>query len=157
MSFCSCTNMLFCTHTSLFSFVSDDSHMNDSVGPMRYNIEHNSVGTYGPGWSISVRHQEGVNAGPPNTLVHPVDTQGKYHKFSPFYCINTSYLTDNCYTQAPAGPTKHQKKSFTSTRTGIVYSTHQVPHFLPHLLMGEDIVASFSFGADFKVNFLEIF
>ena len=58
-------------------FFPDDAHINDSVGPLRYNIEHNSVGSYGPGFSMSARHKEGVNAGPPNALVHPVDTQGE--------------------------------------------------------------------------------
>ena len=46
-----------------------------------------------------------------------------------FHCINTSYLTDDSCTPAPAGPAKRQKKDvvrFTSGRTSTLQSTRQV-------------------------------
>lgn len=56
--------------------IADDAHLNDSVGPAHYCVEHKKTGTSGPKWSTSSRYPEGVITGPPNRLVQPVDANG---------------------------------------------------------------------------------
>ena len=64
----------------MFMYISaDNAHINDSIGSARYNIENKKVGTYGPKWSVLSRQKEGQNAGPPNALVHPCDTDGRFY------------------------------------------------------------------------------
>ena len=55
---------------------SDDAHFTISKGAAQYSVKHQQVGSGGPKWSVAKRHLQGVNAGHPNKLVHPVDTHG---------------------------------------------------------------------------------
>ncbi|XP_064632595.1 uncharacterized protein LOC135490941 [Lineus longissimus] len=62
----------------MMAFGIREDQMNGSVGPAGYNVTYKDTGTTGPRLSMSRRHSEGINTGPPNSLVQPVDTIGKH-------------------------------------------------------------------------------
>ena len=65
-----------------------DAHLNDSVGPLQYRVEHRTLGKGGPKPSIAALNR--VHGGPPNRLVQPVDTHGVENP-APTYRPNSAY------------------------------------------------------------------
>ncbi|XP_013384875.1 uncharacterized protein LOC106154883 [Lingula anatina] len=54
--------------------IRSDAHINDSIGPSRYNSQYYNCGTMGPRYTV--RAPVAVPGEPPNRLVQPVDTHG---------------------------------------------------------------------------------
>ncbi len=92
---------MICDYIVTHRFFPDNAHVNDSVGPARYSIDHHGLGSKAPKWSPSGRQD--VESGPPNHLVQPVDSHG-FDTPGPNYRPNSSYWG--------RGP----KKSFGSSR-----------------------------------------
>ena len=52
------------------------------AGPLHYKVENHAVGKDGEKPTLKSRHPEGVQPGPPNSQVQPVDTKGRNYEYS---------------------------------------------------------------------------
>ena len=53
------------------------AHLTAGVGPGRYKVDNLGIGKEGRRCVVRSRYKEGVQTGPPNALVQPVDTLGQ--------------------------------------------------------------------------------
>lgn len=55
----------------------EDAHLTCSTGAGHYKVVNRNIGS-GLKHSASSRHKNGINIGPPNSCIQPVDTFGKH-------------------------------------------------------------------------------
>jgi len=64
---------------------SEDAHLTCSTGAGHYKVVYGDTGS-GIKQSVSSRHKDGINIGPPNSSVQPMDTFGMLLLMTTIHC-----------------------------------------------------------------------
>ena len=69
-----------------YTILAEDAHLTCSAGAGHYKVVYRDVGS-ATKRSVSSRHRDKINTGPPNSCIQPVDTFGKLPSTPPLHNV----------------------------------------------------------------------